>query len=106
MEATHEKDQYCTLGWRWRSVREQRHGCRRVYQRRHVSRYEPAEAWNKCAWFAMTPAVATNPVDRGAWLSSRATAIRTTMLPASSTSRGAVTMTTNRAPALASAPRA
>jgi hypothetical protein len=21
MEATHEKDRYCTLGWRWRSVR-------------------------------------------------------------------------------------
>src|ERR1700687_1095574 len=31
MEATHEKDQYCTLGWRRRSVREQRHGCRGVY---------------------------------------------------------------------------
>src|ERR1700694_1695564 len=43
MEATHEKDQYCTLGWRRRSVREQRHGCRPVYQRRHVSRHEPAE---------------------------------------------------------------
>src|SRR5258708_10177358 len=30
MEATHEKDQYCTLGWRRRSVRERRHGCQRV----------------------------------------------------------------------------
>src|ERR1700716_796511 len=54
----------------------------------------------------MTPAVATDPVDRGAWLSSRATTIPTTMLPASGTSRGAATMTTNRAPASASAPPA
>jgi hypothetical protein len=37
MEATHEKDQYCNLGWRRRSVREQRHSCRRVYQRRDVT---------------------------------------------------------------------
>jgi len=40
-----------------------------------------------------------------AWLSSRATTIRTTMLPASGTSRGAVTITTSRAPASASARR-
>ena len=61
---------------------------------------------SKCEWFAMTLAVATNPVDRDAWLSSKATTIRTTMLPASDTSKDAATITTSRAPALASVPRA
>ena len=39
-------------------------------------------------------------------VSSKATAIRTTMLPASDTSKDAATITTSRAPALASVPRA